>query len=191
MPDVWIFRETSPVEELQVCWWGPVPYPCFGPYELTDGWGLGGIPDADKVIVSLWTRAQLTFNPDVCDDINAPVHFMGLVHPDADTGSVQGYASTVSKQSWVKLPAHTPNPMPPAWDAMSEGSTMAQELAHNYGRKHVDCNGPDNIDGNYPYPPCQIANTGAASYYGFDIVSQRPIPPNGAADFMSYADAAG
>ncbi len=90
VPDVWIFRDTSPVEELEVCWWGPVPYPCFGPYELTDGWGLGGIPDADKVIVSLWGRAQLSFNPDVCDDINAPVHFMGLVHPRCEHGQRAG-----------------------------------------------------------------------------------------------------
>ena len=82
VPDAWIYRDTEPVEELQVCWYGPVPYPCFGPYELEDGWGLtNGIPDRDKVIVSLWTRAQLSFNPDACDDIGAPVHFMGMVHP--------------------------------------------------------------------------------------------------------------
>ena len=59
VPDTWIFRDTDPVEELQVCWAGPFPYPCHGPYELEDGWGItNGIPDRDKVIVSLWTRAR-------------------------------------------------------------------------------------------------------------------------------------
>ncbi|MBX3002149.1 MAG: IPT/TIG domain-containing protein [Caldilineaceae bacterium] len=188
VPDVWVFRDTNPVEELQVCWAGPFPYPCYGPYELEDGWGLtNGIPDRDKVIVSLWTRAQLSFNPDVCDDIGAPVHFMGMVHPAANNGGAAGYASTISNQSWVQLPAHTPNPMSSAWNAVSEGSTMAQELGHNHGRKHVNCNNPDDIDNNYPYPPCQLANTGPTSYYGFDVRSQMPIAPNQAADFMSYA----
>lgn len=190
IPDLWVFRDTEPVEELEVCWWGPVPYPCHGPYELTDGWGLGGIPDADKVIVSLWGRAQLSFNPDVCDDIGAPVHFMGLVHPNADAGGTLGYASLYSKQSWVKLPARTPNPLPNSWDAMREGSTMAQELAHNYGRRHVDCGNPDDLDNSYPYPPCQIGVVGPTSHYGFDTVTRQPIRPNGAADFMSYANRA-
>ncbi len=187
-PDVWVFRDTDPVEELQVCTYYGLPYPCHGPYELDDGWGLtNGIPDRDKVIASLWTRALLSFNPDICDDIGAPVHFMGMVHPEAENGGAAGYASTVSNQSWVQLPAHTPNPVPRAWDAIREGSVMAQELAHNYGRKHVNCENPDNIDTNYPYPPCQIANVGPTSYYGFDTTTLQPIRPDQTADFMSYA----
>jgi hypothetical protein len=187
-PDVWVFRDTDPVEELEICTYYGIPYPCHGPYELDDGWSLtNGIPDRDKVIASLWTRALLSFNPDSCDDIDAPVHFMGMVHPEAENGGAAGYASTISKQSWVQLPAHTPNPIAPAWNAMREGSVMAQELAHNYGRKHVDCGNPDNLDNNYPYPPCQIANVGPASYYGFDPASLRPIRPDETADFMSYA----
>ncbi|NJN18342.1 MAG: fibronectin type III domain-containing protein [Oscillochloris sp.] len=186
-PDVWVFRDVEPVEELELCSYYGLPYPCHGPYELSDGWGFGGLPDRDKVIVSLWTRALLSFNPDSCDDIGAPVHFMGMVHPAADNGGFAGYASTVSNQSWVQLPAHTPNPIAPGWNQIREGSVMAQELAHNYGRKHVDCGDPDDIDGNYPYPPCQIANVGAASYYGFDVTTLQPIRPNETADFMSYA----
>ncbi len=189
VPATWIYRDTNPVEELQVCWAGPFPYPCYGPYELEDGWGItNGPPDRDKVIISLWTRAQLSFNPDACDDIGAPVNFMGMVHPDANNGGASGYASTVSSQSWVQLPKHTPNPIPAGWDQLRAGSVMAQELAHNFGRKHVNCGGPDNIDTNYPYPPCQIANVGADSYYGFDATTQQPIRPNGASDFMSYRD---
>jgi hypothetical protein len=186
VPETWIYRDTSSVEELEICTWYGVPYPCFGPYELEDGWGLtNGIPDRDKVIVSLWTRAQLSFNPDACDDIGAPVHHMGIVHPDANNGGAAGYASTVSNQSWVQLPDH--DAMTNAWDNSEEGSTMAQELAHNHDRKHVNCNNPDDIDTGYPYPPCQIAEIGPASHYGFDIASKRPIEPNDAADFMSYA----
>lgn len=188
-PDVWVFRDSDPVEELQVCTYYGIPYPCHGPYELEDGWGLtNGIPDRDKVIASLWTRAQLSFNPDSCDDIDAPVHFMGMVHPEAENGGAAGYASTISNQSWVQLPDHTPNPVGPAWNSIREGSVMAQELAHNYGRKHVNCGNPDNIDSNYPYPPCQIANVGPTSYYGFDTGTLSPIRPDQTADFMSYAN---
>lgn len=187
IPDVWVYRDTSPVEELEVCWYGPLPYPCFGPYELEDGWGItNGIPDRDKVIASLWTRALLSFNPDACDSIGAPVHFMGMVHPDAENGGLLGYASTISNQSWVQLPAH--GPVGPGWIAMREGSTMAQELAHNYGREHVNCGQPPDIDPNYPYPPCQIGAVGPASHYGFDTRSLQPIRPDQTADFMSYAN---
>ena len=189
VPDTWIFRDTEPVEELQVCWYGPFPYPCYGPYELQDGWSItNGPPDRDKVIASLWGRALLSYNPDACDDIGAPVHFMGMVHPAANNGGASGYASTVSNQSWVQLPSHTPNPVPAGWDQLRAGSTMAQELAHNQGRKHVNCGSPDNIDSGYPYPPCQIANTGADSYYGFDVTTQQPIRPDQTADFMSYSN---
>jgi hypothetical protein len=188
VPDVWVYRDTNPVEELEVCWYGPFPHPCYGPYELTDGWGItNGIPDRDKVIVSLWARALLTFNPDACDNIGAPTHFMGMVHPDANTGNVAGYASTVSSQSWVKLPGHVPNPLPAGWNFVPEGSTMAQELAHNHGRKHVDCGGPDDIDTSYPYPPCNIDFNSQSNAYGFDVTTLQPIRPTDAADFMSYA----
>ncbi|MCC6456031.1 MAG: IPT/TIG domain-containing protein [Caldilineaceae bacterium] len=185
VPETWIFRDTDPVEELEFCSWHGIPYPCYGPYELSDGWGLtNGIPDRDKVIASLWTRAQLSFNPDACDDIDAPVHFMGMVHPDADNGGAAGYASTVSKQSWVQLPGHAP--ITPYWN-MREGSTMAQELAHNHGRKHINCNNPDNIDTGFPYAnPCHIAPVGPDSYYGFDPVTLQPIRPDQASDFMTY-----
>lgn len=187
VPTTWVFRDTSPVEELEGCWWGPIPHPCFGPYELEDGWSLtNGMPDRDKVIVSLWARALLTYNPDACDDIGAPVHFMGMVHPEANNGGASGYASTISKQSWVQLPGHAPNPAPNDWNAVRAGQTMAQELAHNFGRKHVNCGNPDDIDTGYPFPPCQIANTGAANHYGFDTITRQPIRPDQAADFMSY-----
>ena len=185
-PDTWIYRDTNPVEELEVCWAGPLPYPCFGPYELDDGWSVIIPPDRDKVIVSLWTRQQLSFKPDACNDAGAPLHFMGMVHPDAENGGASGYASLISNQSWVQLPPHSPNPAPNRWDQLYAGGVMSQELAHNYGRKHIDCGGPEDIDANYPYPPCQISNVGQAGYYGFDTATRTPIAPDAAADFMSY-----
>ena len=187
VPQTWIYRDTEPVEELQVCTYYGVPYPCYGPYELQDGWSLtNGPPDRDKVIISLWTRAQLTFNPDQCDNIGAPVHFMGMVHPDANNGGASGYASLHSNQSWVQLPDHTPNPIAPGFNSVRPGRVMAQELAHNYGRKHIDCNNPGDIDGNYPYPGCQISDTGPDKYYGFDTTTLTPIRPDQASDFMTY-----
>ena len=109
-----------------------------------------------------------------------------VVHPDANNGGAAGYASTVSKQSWVQLPDHAPVPPPLDWFQVREGSVMAQELGHNFGRKHVNCGSPDNVDNSYPYPPCQIAPVGQDSYYGFDGKTLTPIRPDGATDFMSY-----
>ncbi len=74
---------------------------------------------------------------------------------------------------------------------MFESSVMAQELAHNYDRGHVNCGSPDGVDNGYPYPGCQLDNTSANGYFGFDIVNQQPIPMNIASDFMSYSPNAG
>ena len=187
VPQTWIFRDTDPVEELQVCWEGPFPYPCYGPYELQDGWSItNGPPDRDKVLMSLWARALLSFNPDACDNIGAPVHFMGMVHPNANNGGASGYASLISTNSWVQLPPHIPNPIPSGWNNDRPGRVMAQELAHNYGRKHIDCGGPGDVNHNYPYPPCQISDVGPDKYYGFDPATLTPIRPDQASDFMTY-----
>ena len=84
------------------------------------------------------------------------------------------------------VPARAAVPPPLDWFQVREGSVMAQELGHNFGRKHVNCGSPDNVDNSYPYPPCQLDNAGAANYYGFDVRTQTPIRPEAASDFMSY-----
>ncbi len=184
MPSIKNFTTSWQAEEPQVCWWGPFPYPCSGPFELNEGASISDwIPDKDEVIIQLWGFNVFNDAPG-CG--GSPTHIMGMVHPNAPTGNVAGYASLISSESWVKLPPASPNPFPNTWGSMGEAEVMAQELTHNYGRKHVNCGNPGDIDTGYPYPPCQIANTGQTSYYGFDSKTLTPIAPNAAADFMSY-----
>lgn len=175
-------------QETEVCWWGPFPYPCGGPFELNEDISISDwIPDRDEAIAVLWAY-DLVHYVSACDGILGNSHYMGMVHPSAPTGNVAGYASTISMQSWVKLPPFSPNPFPQAWNSMFESGVMAQELAHNYGRKHINCpSGTPDTDGSYPYPPCQIAPTGQTSYYGFDTKTLTPIRPDGAKDYMSYS----
>ena len=184
--------KVNPRAGSEVCWSGPFPYPCTGPLELEEDAGvLNLLADRDDAILAIATIDLFTDDPDECDNIGAPVHYMGMVHPSANTGSVAGYASLLVNSSWVKMPPRTPNPFPNTWNGMFEGPVMAQELTHNFNRGHINCGNPGGVDSGYPYPPCQLDNTGANSYFGFNPVNQQPIPPNQASDFMSYSPSAG
>jgi hypothetical protein len=97
----------------------------------------------------------------------------------------------------------------PRWPPPSGGQTMAHEMGHNYGRRHVYCNlnepapgEDDQMDWGYPYPgtkpDCRIGAVDSQgepdpnSYYGLflPITSTVPIviPPTHIGDLMSYGD---
>ncbi len=165
----WTYYQTEDIAELG--------FFSFNPYELPeDNW---------KVLTSLNVRDFFTDDPDRCDNAGAKTHYVGMVHHSVNTGNVLGVAYRNDNVAWVKFPPETPTSST-AFDWPDAGVTLAHELGHNQGRKHVDCGGPANPDTNYPYPTDQIANVGATSYYGFDPKTQTPIRPNGAADYMSY-----
>ncbi len=63
---------------------------------------------------------------------------------------------------------------------------LVHELGHQHGRAHVNCGGPDGIDGSYPYPGCQIDNAGPNAHIGLDPISRRLLLPTTTADYMSY-----
>jgi hypothetical protein len=67
-----------------------------------------------------------------------------------------------------------------------DGTTMAQELGHNYrgDSDHAPCGNPNSPDPDYPdYDPYPGGSIGE---YGFDIVNGTVYDPNFYADFMSY-----
>ena len=177
-----LYRTSMVVEEPQLCWYGPFPYPCGGPFELDE---TGLIDDRDMAM-GLLMLISLGWSVSCGIGGNGEAHTMGMVSPYAPTGGVSGYANLVVNASWVQSPPHSPNPFPNTFAAMHASATMAQELAHNTGRNHVNCGNPSGIDNNYPYPPCQLDNVGPANHYGFDIASLTPIAPDRATDFMSY-----
>jgi hypothetical protein len=167
------YKQDDSLEKLDFCSWHGIPYPCTGPYTLPgDTWEL---------FTDMGFRDLFTSTPSGCDN----THFVGMVSPSTDTGSTTGTGMTsVFNYAWVKFSNDLAAPGDPF--APQSGETLAHEIAHNQGRKHVDCGGPDDTDPNYPYPTDQIDNVGNSNHYGFDVRSLIPISPNGAKDFMSY-----
>lgn len=198
--DVWVYHQDNDVAELEIKWGGPfdlIPYPGYGPYELEEGGSFfnGIISDKDKVIISLIERDVFSDDPDKCDDAGARTHYVGMVHPQAPTGTTSGFANYEFAASWVKLPPHDASGTASSFTLPRAGSVMAQELSHNYNGlfddrwKHVNCGGPDGTNPNYPYDPCKLDNrpaSDAATYFGFDPLTHTPIAPTMAADYMSY-----
>ena len=190
IPGVRTFWQSEPIEELEVCWAGPFPYPCFGPLELDQGWGItNGPPDKDKAMGSLILRTTISDDPNICDDTDASTHYSGMVNPSA--GGPSGYANYVFHSSYTKNPWGGSAPTTNAWRWPTRASTLAQETAHNYWREHVDCGNPGGVDNNYPYPTCQLDNQGNSNHYGFDVQTRTPIAPTVASDFMSYNPTSG
>lgn len=192
VPEVLVYSQSQPVEELQVRF--GIPPTEFGPYELTEGSSLlNGPADKDKVIISLFARDLFTNDPSECVKSNAETHYVGMVSPDSDTGTTNGYASFVSTESWVKMVTDLAKlfSTPPA------GSVMAQELSHNYngfsvafGRwGHVNCGNPPMTNDFYPYAPNTLGPDEPDAFWGFDPVTKAviaPAGPTGATDYMSY-----
>jgi hypothetical protein len=173
--NVWTYKQDSDIAELEACWWGPFPYPCFGPYEIPeDNW---------KILASLTVRDIFSDDPDECDNAGAETHYIGIVDPSVDTGGANGAGLMGFDQAWVKLPPLSPNTND--WNT-PRAATLAHEMSHNYDRKHVNCGGPDDTDPGYPYPPCQLDNTGPDAHYGFQTTDQSVIAPDAARDFMAY-----
>lgn len=116
-------------------------------------------------------------------------HYISVLPQAAQQDDYSGYASV----GW-DLPTGTQvqpnhlfflNPGRSALGIRRDVETAAQELAHNYGRKHVNCGAPDNVDGSYPYPT-DVISTAAAGFQGFNPHANRLIHGDEAKDYMSY-----
>lgn len=179
------YKQNSDIAELEVCWWGPFPHPCHGPYELPD--------DDWKIMASLWIRDAFSDDPDSCDDANAVTHYVGLIHPSTG-GSFAGMGNRPGANLALKMPPLDAVPL--NWRKWSNNeprgaraTTLAHEFGHNYNRKHVDCNGPKDPDSSYPYDPCKLDDgplDAASTHFVWDVQHLEPIAPDDASDLMSY-----
>lgn len=92
----------------------------------------------------------------------------GCITGVANLGGERGEKSAVG---WSGLGAGTPE----------ASVTLAHELGHNFGRRHVLCQGNESdIDGKYPYPG------GLIGQFGLDVFTYTLYPPNQSEDIMSY-----
>jgi len=189
IPDTWVYTQSEELEEPEFCWKWIFPWVCQGPYELNEGASIGDwFRDDEELLLDINTRAVFSDDPDECDDAGSAVHYIGMVHHEAETGWKAGMGYTdediLQHASWFKLPV--PRIYPPNhWFYPYEGSVMAHELSHNHERKHVDCGNPDDV-GYFPYPTDQLDDDIDPTHYGFDVNTQTPIEPGMAADYMSY-----
>ncbi|MBI5567606.1 MAG: hypothetical protein HY870_22095 [Chloroflexi bacterium] len=186
--EIWTYSRSEPVEEMEYRI-GIPPWE-YGPYEMRSA----DDNDASKILKSLAVLDTFTDDPDECDNANAITHFVGVVREDEGWGNGIGANGFLANEQLVyKLPASTPDGM--TWTA-GLAPTLAHELAHNYGRDHVDCpvGNPADIDGVYPYPTCDLDNNQRQAHWGFNTLSlfngddvTVPITPTGAGDLLSYA----
>lgn len=186
--DVWWYYMTDDIAELECCWkWGFIPYPCWRPYEIPS--------DDSKILIHLEALDYFTDDPDECQDVGARTHYVGMIHPETNTGSELGVARLDGDKPWVKhvacvkFPPHGEAPSTaPGWP--DAGTVQAHELGHNLGRLHVPCAVDEDLDPNYPYSPTCFLDDGdpadPATHFGFDIKNLAVIAPTSAADYMSY-----
>jgi hypothetical protein len=177
--DIWIFPQDGLFEELDCCTWLP-PWVYWDKWEVND--------DADMMIVQLIVEETFSGNPSQCNSNRAETHRVAMIGPDVSTGSLGGYANYAWNVNWVKFTSRGSIP----FDFPDGGSTLAQEVAHNYNGvfgsrwQHVNCGNPDGINNAYPYNTNTIGPSGATNYYGYDPISRAVIAPNTARDYMSY-----
>ncbi len=172
-----------------------------GGYELDD--------DGSKILNKLeWIEFWAIFPDDWCENDTGRTHFVGVVEPQ-DAGFL-GLARLGANVAWIQKLIGTPDLSMSRMEYYEEnfgesilwpnvpmaGSVLAQELAHNLDRRHVDCGNPEDIDNNYPYDPCRISDETPRGFWGFDhrlfaslYHSQWTLvsPLMRARDFLSYS----
>lgn len=134
-----------------------------------------------RAALACWTIGRS--RPCVC------TRYIGTVHPTAGMGSktsgIGGTRPFFANSSVVRMEQICSTP----FDCPRGGEVLAHELAHNFGRAHVNCGKPEGIDWQYPYPPCTmtIPNLQSPSaHFGFDPLSLSAINPGANGDMMSY-----
>lgn len=129
---------------------------------------------------------DLSLESDPCEDKDG--HYLGLVHPQA--GQPAGFNGVSWINDVVLIARMETNKV--SGLTYGGGKSTAHELGHNYGLQHIQCGtfpaGQANFDPSLF--PCSLGMPvldvpGAT--YGYDPMTQNVIPPDTAADLMSYA----
>jgi hypothetical protein len=172
MPRMYVFNSGVVLSTVRSC---PERFPpiCFNqPYIMPQ--------DSNLVLMALTQIDTFTGNP--CDQTN----YYGMVHQRHGPGT--GGAGFVNgTAAWGFMNTNSALAFNTTWYWPHGGATLAHELGHNLGRRHVNCGNPDNPDNDYPYKACDIGPDNATAYFGFNVANPAVITPTVAGDLMSYA----
>lgn len=159
---------------------------CSSQFELPD--------DSGYILTLLGIESALSFDPPICRDNNARGHRIGMLPSNVSWtnsagGNTNGQAPYFANVAVVRMNGAAY--LSERWDAPAGGVTLAHEITHNFGYRHVDCTGNESaggaIDHNYPFPECQISlDVGPLSVFGYDHFSRRLITPTASTPYMSY-----
>ncbi|NQX01933.1 hypothetical protein HQ447_14850 [bacterium] len=122
-------------------------------------------------------------------------HNVGMVHPAVSGFNGLGNTSG-AKNLLARMEPGTASPGN-GWDSSRGGRTLAHEMAHNYGRQHVNftsgSEAPLGPDMSYPGNPANISgvagagnNNLATSVFGWDPVSGQCVDGAVIPDLLSY-----
>lgn len=173
--EVWTYAADNDIAEAGAGY----PFTGFNPYEMPD--------DSNQVNTSLWWLTQTENDPKECSRAGARTVYAGVVHQDTPrepvTNNTNGASRAGTHAMWFWLPPNTAT----ITDFNSPSvSTLPHELGHQFGRKHVDCGGPENVDKDYPYNPCLLSDS-VKAHYGLDVFTLKPISWATRSDLMSYS----
>ncbi len=134
-------------------------------------WDLERNPVAWAAVTRLNAIAVTSFSPAYCDLLAVRPLVLGMV--------AEGYAGAFNGMAGlngmiVRLSAPD-NPEPdgiPEWNEPFGGRTLAHEIGHCLGRKHVQC-GPvsdfEPQERNWPWDPCEYTPGGPEGIWGVDL----------------------
>ncbi len=152
-----------------------------GPFEVSeaddDGW----------TVLTELTLRKVFSGERYAEALGGFDHYVAMLRRQADMPEWSGYAHRGDDRIPLNMIASTffEERSLNGVGAPFAAVTQCQELAHNYGRLHVDCGDPDSTDPFYPYATDTLSST-AAGYIGFNPFTRALILPDDAADFMSY-----
>ncbi len=162
----------------------PFPVISYSQFDMSlkDEWSeaLGNV--AQMAVLSNLSGYQ----PGNCDPTTT--HWVAMLHPVVLNGAWAGLGYRPGNSSIVTMTTSQPSK---SYTYPRGGQILAHELAHNHGRKHINCG--SGILGPFDNPPwasCNLGPNDTQEYYGFDGFSFPPsiIAPNPAAvaDLMTY-----